>query len=222
MQLGLTVINHQVDAHFVPQREQDGFFNASAMCKAAGKRFSEYEKLTVTKEFFTELSQRTGIESDRFVQKLYDGTDLEIWVHPDIAINLGQWCSPKFAVAVSQWVRKWLEGRGKRGGLPYHLDRYMANKQKIPHTHFSMLNEMVLHLIAPMESQGYELPEALVPDISEGKMFCKWLRDEKQIKTDLLPTYPHKYADGRVVQAKLYPNNLLPDFRKHFHEVWLP
>ena len=62
----------------------------------------------------------------------------------------------------------------------------------------------------------------MIPDISEGKMFCKWLRDERKIDTDSLPTYSHKYADGRVVSPKLYPNELLADFRKHFHEVWLP
>ena len=85
-----------------------------------------------------------------------------------------------------------------------------------------MLHEMVFALIAPLESAGYTLPENMVPDISEGKMFCKWLRDEKGVDTDLLPTYSHVYQDGRIVKAKLYPNELLADFRKHFHEVWLP
>ncbi len=53
-------------------------------------------------------------------------------------------------------------------------------------------------------------------------MFCKWLRDEKGIDTDALPTYFHAYADGRVVQAKLYPNEVLADFRAYFHSTWLP
>ena len=35
-------------------------------------------------------------------------------------------------------------------------------------------------------------------------------------------TYKHCYEDGRVVDARLYPNALLADFRAHFHEVWLP
>lgn len=222
MQLELTVIRHQVDAHLVPQREMDGYVDASAMCKAVGKKFTDYEKLTATKEFLNELSGRIGVSADKLVQKISDGFQMEVWVHPDVAINLGQWCSPKFAVAVSHWVRNWIEGKGKKTRVPYHLDRYMANQQKIPHTHFSMLNEMVLHLIGPMEAQGYILPEKLVPDISEGKMFCKWLRDELGFDTKTLQKYPHRYADGRVVEANMYPNDLLAAFRKHFHEVWLP
>ena len=53
-------------------------------------------------------------------------------------------------------------------------------------------------------------------------MFCKWLRDEKNIDTDTLPTYQHRFEDGRVVDAKLYPNEVLSDFRKYFHAIWLP
>ena len=70
--------------------------------------------------------------------------------------------------------------------------------------------------------EGYNLPENMVPDISEGRMFCGWLRKEKEIEPNDFPTYKHYYADGRVVLAKLYPNYLLEDFRRHFHEVWIP
>jgi hypothetical protein len=63
---------------------------------------------------------------------------------------------------------------------------------------------------------GYTLPEHMVPDISHGPMYCKWLRDKYGIDTDALPTYIHIYEDGRRVPAKAYPENLLPDFRKHF------
>ncbi|MGE8385809.1 MAG: KilA-N domain-containing protein, partial [Pseudomonas putida] len=66
------------------------------------------------------------------------------------------------------------------------------------------------------------LPDRMLPDISEGRMFCRWLRDEKGIDTDALPTYKHVFEDGRVVFPKLYPNEVLADFRTHFHTVWLP
>lgn len=139
-----------------------------------------------------------------------------------MAIHLAQWCSPKFAVAVARWVQEWAANRAKPKKLPYHVARYMANRLAIPPTHFSMLNEMLFALIAPLEVAGYTIPEKMVPDISEGKMFCRWLREEKGIDTNALPTYQHDYADGRSVDAKLYPNSLLADFRRHFHEEWLP
>jgi hypothetical protein len=62
----------------------------------------------------------------------------------------------------------------------------------------------------------------MLPDISHGKMFCKWLRDLHGIDTDALPTYLHVFEDGRRVWPKAYPDQLLADFRKHFRDEWLP
>ena len=36
------------------------------------------------------------------------------------------------------------------------------------------------------------------------------------------PTYRHEFDDGRTVHPKAYPERLLPEFRMHFREVWLP
>ena len=80
----------------------------------------------------------------------------------------------------------------------------------------------MINLIGPMEARGYVLPENMLPDISEGRMFCKFLRDEHNLNTDALPTYRHDFEDGRVVYPKAYPNYLLPAFRAHFFEVWMP
>ncbi len=220
----LQLIPHQVGSSLINQRAIDGYVNATAMCKAVGKLFADYRRLAVTTAFLEELSGSMGIPIDRLVFTMATGpNDLRgTWVHPHVAINLGQWCSPKFAVAVSQWVHDWFTGSLKPGGLPYHIQRYMANRGEIPSTHFSMLNELIFLLIAPLEDAGYTLPDHMVPDISTGRMFCKWLRDEKRIDTDSLPTYNHKFADGRVVTPKLYPNSVLADWREHFHQVWLP
>jgi hypothetical protein len=222
MQLELIVIKRHIENNLVPQRAVDGYVNATAMCKAVRKNFETYRRLPVTGEFLEELSKATALPSERLVQTIYDGFESEVWVHPEVAINLGQWCSPKFAVAVAMWVREWMQGKSKPANLPYHIERYIANRSEIPVTHFSMLNEMIFGLIAPLESAGYTIPDKMVPDISEGKMFCKWLRDEKGLDTNSLPTYRHTYADGRVVSPKLYPNTLLADFREHFNTVWLP
>lgn len=223
-QLLLAFITHKVENSLIRQRAIDGYVNATSMCNAVGKKFNDYSRLRITKEFLTELSGSTGIPVDQLIFTEITGpnTARGTWVHPDVAINLGQWCSPKFAVAVSQWVRDWIVGKAKPTKLPYHIQRYLANRSEIPPTHFSMLNEMIFALIAPLESAGYSIPDDMVPDISAGLMFCKWLRDEKGIDTNTLPTYRHVFEDGRIVYPKLYPNEVLADFRKHFHEVWFP
>ncbi len=224
MQLELSLIVHTVGPDLIHQRALDGYVNATAMCKAVGKLFADYARLKTTEEFLKELSSVMGIPITGLVIAVKGGrADLQgTWVHPDVAINLGQWCSPKFAVAVSQWVREWSSGKAKPVNLPYHIQRYIANRGEIPSTHFSMLNEMIFALIAPLEAAGYVLPDDMVPDISAGRMFCKWLRDVKGLDTDALATYRHLYGDGRVVHPKLYPNAVLADFRKYFHETWVP
>jgi hypothetical protein len=224
MQLPLPLIPRTYHGAVIEQRVRDGYINATAMCKAAGKLVSDYVRVSSTKAFLAELSTDMGIPISELVQSVKGGVDQGTWVHPDVAIHLAQWLSPKFAVQVSKWVREWIS-TGKspiRAQLPYHLRRYMANRIGIPHTHFSILTEMMQTIVAPLEQEGYTLPEKLLPGISEGRMFCRWLREVKGVDTNALPTYAHKYEDGRVVHAKLYPIELLADFRRHLHEVWIP
>lgn len=196
------------------------------MCKAAGKNFADYNRIGPTRAFLQELSAEVGLPIAELIQSLSGGTpSLQgTWVHPQVAINLAQWCSAKFAVRVSKWVYDWLSGGAVgKGRLPYHLRRYIENQRNVPAGHFSVLTEMTLALIAPLEAAGYQLPEKLWPDISQGKMFARYLREEFEIETHELPTYPHEFEDGRpTVRAKAYPNSFLLAFREHFAEIWLP
>lgn len=222
LQQQLTLIPHVEEGEIIPQRTADGYISATALCKSVNKQFSNYNALKSTKEFIEELVKQTGIPETQLIH-IISGGNAQLqgtWVHPYIAINLAQWLSPKFAVKVSQWVTDWQQGKSK-AVMPIHIDRYLLNRSKIPYTHFSMLNELTLGLIAPLEQAGYTLPENMVPDISEGRMFCKWLRDIKRIEPNAFPTYTHSYPDGRNVSAKLYPVELYEDFRKHFNEIWL-
>jgi hypothetical protein len=196
------------------------------MCKAAGKEFKHYNENKATKAFYMELSAEVGIPTSELVQTISGGTPTlqGTWVHPQVAINLAQWCSPKFAVRVSKWIYDWFTtGAVGKPKLPFHLRRYIANQQSVPSGHFSVLTEMTLALVAPLEQAGYQLPESLWPDISQGKMFAKYLRDNLGADTDKMPTYTHTFEDGRsAVQARAYPNEYLHIFRSHFTEVWLP
>ena len=81
---------------------------------------------------------------------------------------------------------------------------------------------MTQMVIAPMEEAGYTLPERLLPDISQGKMFSRMLRAELGVDTDVMPYYHHHYEDGGIVPARAYPDEDLAAFRKHRREVWIP
>ncbi|MBC6414152.1 MAG: KilA-N domain-containing protein [Chromatiales bacterium] len=220
----LPLIGHKLGNELISQRPKDGYINATALCKAAGKSFYDYVRLNSTKDFLQELSTETGIPVSALYQTLKGGNQPELqgtWVHPDVATHLAQWLSPKFAVQVSKWVREWLTGQVS-GHMPYHVKRYIKNRSKIPHTHFSMLNEIYLNLIAPLEEAGFVMPDKMIPDASTGRMFSGFLR-KKGIHPESFPTYNHEFSDNRKdVQARLYPNKHLADFKDYFNREWLP
>lgn len=225
-QYSLSLISHQVENAVVQQRKDDGYINATNLCTAAGKRWHNYVRNETTGHFLRALEGKTRISVLLLIQQVTseDGSH-STWVHPKVAIHLAQWLSAEFAVQVSEWVYDWMNGSAKpsqEAQLPYHLRRHMLNLSKVPSTHFSILQEMTNTLIAPLEVRGYTLPEKLMPDISQGRMFCKFLRDELKIDTDSLPMYWHEFEDRPPVEAKLYPIEFLAAFRTYISNKWLP
>lgn len=225
-QYSLTLIPHQVKNTVVDQRAHDGYVNATALCKAAGKEWAHYASNKTTKDFLDELSSDLGIPMSELIQSVKGGSGPQgTWVHPHVSIHLGQWLSAKFAVMVSKWVHDWMSGntRPLHAALPAHLDRYLRNDNKVPLGYFSILQETALGLFGPLHMLGFDIPKGWVPDISVGKMFCKYLRETYNVATDALPCYWHDYLDGRpLVEAKLYPEDLLLIYRNWFREIWLP
>lgn len=224
-QLSLVLIPHKVQDAIVDQRAVDGYINATAMCKAAGKLFGHYRENGTTKDFLAELSADIGIPISELVQvsKGGDPASQGTWVHPHVALHLGQWLSPKFAVQVSKWVHDWMSGKlSTPAKLPYHLERHMLNLHKIPSGYFSVLQEMTNFLVGPMEVNGYRMPEDMMPDISQAKMLCKHLRDQLGIDTNKLPKYIHTFPDGREVEANLYDLDHLAAFRRLMAHKWMP
>lgn len=60
-QIPLPFIEHEHKGVLIPQRAKDGYVNATAMCKAAGKNWADYNRIGPTKAFFTELSSEMGL-----------------------------------------------------------------------------------------------------------------------------------------------------------------
>ena len=220
-----SLIEHQLDGRVIPQRPRDGYINATLLCQRAGKSFSHYKARTQTTAFLDALSADIGMPISELVQIVKGGSgnlSQGTWVHPQVAIHLGQWLSLDFAVKVSRWVTEWISDN-VQSYMPIHVRRFLKNRSKIPHTHFSMLNEIYLNLLAPLEECGIIPPDNMMPDISTGRMFSSFLR-RKGITPERFPYYEHEFADASrpTVRARLYPIEHLPDFRRYFNEDWLP
>ena len=222
-QYELPLIEHEVEHALIQQRALDGYINATAMCRAAGRQLGSYLRTETTKAFLEELSSDVQICTSDLVQSVRGGIpELQgTWVHPRVAIHLAQWLSPVFAVKVSEWVFSWMTGQAAGSvQMPDHVRRYMVNRSKIPPTHFSMLDQMTLRVLAPLEQHGYILPGDLMPDISLGRIFSNWLR-KRGHDPDGFPSYDHEFLDHRpTIPARLYPNQLLTEFNLEL-EAWL-
>lgn len=138
------------------------------------------------------------------------------------------------AKAFRKWITKEvLPTIRKTGGygnaqIPNFIERMRLNCNKLPYTHFSVLNELYTQVYKEFEKVGYILPDKsmtgkdIMPDVSVGKCFASFL---KKVKPDVWKDcirYEHTFADGRVVNALAYPLDLLPTFVRFVHEDWLP
>lgn len=95
----------------VPLRE-DGYVNATLLCKAGNKKFHDWNRLESTKALIQALievemipaSSLIYINTGKGIAKYSQGS----WIHPDLAVQLAQWISPVFALQVSRWIRELL------------------------------------------------------------------------------------------------------------------
>ena len=105
----------------IPLRE-DGYIFATWLCKAVGKKVSHWLNLKETKELKKEIEKNdTGITklqiknaddvipASALIEVYKGGNDKYnqgTWIHPDLGLNLAQWCSPSFSLQVSKWLRE--------------------------------------------------------------------------------------------------------------------
>lgn len=95
------------------QSRDDGMINATQMCKAGGKEFSNWYKSNSTKELIETLEKQVNnfdlLNGRTKLLDIKKGGDSQLqgsWLHPDLAVQLAQWISPQFALQVSKWTRE--------------------------------------------------------------------------------------------------------------------
>lgn len=96
------IVVRQFAGREISHRE-DGYMDATAMCAATGKRWSEYRRLVSTTKYLAHISEKVGIPIESLIQ-VVTGRRGGTYVYPTVAIHLAQWCSQAFAAQVSVWV----------------------------------------------------------------------------------------------------------------------
>ena len=116
-----------VNGVIVEQKRADGFINATAMCAAHGKEIKQWFRNEESIEIIQALADDLGLQIKGEVSHLSSTINVSrvypelvtaklgspdngggTWVHPDLAIQIAQWCNKPFAIQVSRWIREWL------------------------------------------------------------------------------------------------------------------
>lgn len=236
-QLTLDFVDHVHGGEVIRQRASDGYVNATALCRVAGKEWSEYRRLRSTNEFFDALALDLGVTQAQLAVSLLgtpggDARNQGTWVHPQVAIDLASWLSPEFKVKVTRWVMEWMSGLGspmstRRASFDF-MKRYHLNADRVDHGYFSIIGELYVRIHGELEHLGYVLPERapdgkiLRPDISVGQSFPKWLEEKYPGMSEKRKKYGHVLPDGLVVEAWQYHNSVWPQFVEFMKTTWLP
>ena len=225
------LVPHTYQGAVIQQRLNDGYINATAMCKAASRLLADYTRLRSTQEFLAELSGSMGIPIDLLVRTISTGPNEHrgTWVHPQVAINLGQWVSAPFAVKVSEWVFEWLSGRGKNDDAWKHFqDRVSLVYDSVPSGYFCIFKE-IADLFATMFHHGINPGTRMLLDISVGWHWGnEWGAQKLDGKYGARRKFGHYYppyfsqAQSNPQDAWCYPEDALPAFRRWMREVYIP
>ena len=99
----------ELNGIMVLSRQEDGYINATQLCKAGKKLFADWKRLESTKELIHVLKADMGNPIMELIDVKKGGNDKRnqgSWIHPDLAVQLAQWISPVFALQVSRWIRE--------------------------------------------------------------------------------------------------------------------
>lgn len=228
-------IEHQVGDLVVSQRQLDGYISASKLSKAYERQTGKYRNPNAwfekdrTIEYLELLSDKTGIEVYDLIQKRGEGKSREVWLHPQLAVSFAMWLSPEFEMMVSEWVEKWLfTGQAPEQPISLHpyqrvwYQRLMLFEQrtKLPNGTWCIFEE-ISKLMRDLEAKSVLLHDKATIDISIGKAWCHYLRNEGY-ETDF-EQYTHYYPDSRGERlANIYPFELLGKFRQWLQDAYIP
>jgi len=96
----------------ISRRTTDCYVNATAMCKANGKRWKDYRESDRCQLYLDALESVAGISVHALVESRSGGAGGGgTWVHPQVAVDLARWISAPFAVWMDGWFLEELQTR---------------------------------------------------------------------------------------------------------------
>lgn len=227
----LILVPHSYQGELIQQRKNDGYINATAMCKAAGKEWSNYKKAGQTEAFLAALERSLRIGRDLIVQTIATGANEHrgTWIHPQVAIHLAQWLSPEFSVKVTEWVYEWMSGIHPTDKVWQQFqDRVSLVYDNVPEGYWCIFRE-IADIFATLISRGANPGTKMLLDISVGLHWANhWKSQRLAEKFGERRYYDHYYPNyfnqslSNPQPAACYHEESLPSFRRWIREVYVP
>jgi hypothetical protein len=110
----IVTISRVLDGESVDQRQQDGYVNATQLCKAHRQRTGERKdpndwlKTNTAKLAIAKLSVVTNILVTELTEVKQGGKYQGTWIHPRLAVRFAMWLSEDFSLQVEDWIHEWL------------------------------------------------------------------------------------------------------------------
>lgn len=84
--------------------KENGYVNATKLCRECGKDFADWYTNKSTKKFINTVKRCADITAHLVVKKLKGVTNSlkGTYVHSDLIINVAQWCDPEYAYKVTK------------------------------------------------------------------------------------------------------------------------
>lgn len=92
-------------------RENDGYINATYLCKKGNKKIAHWTCQNKTKLLIKTLSKKLNIDESKLIECQKGGDPKTVkqgsWIHPHLAHNLANWISVEFELEVAIWINEW-------------------------------------------------------------------------------------------------------------------
>ncbi len=162
----------EVNGITIEQRSADGFINGTAMCVAHDKKINDWFRSQDALELFIALavdldsnfncgnSRNLDVSTlsatkytEMFVGLIISRsgspqTGGGTWLHPDLAVQLAQWCNKPFALQVSRWVREWMTSAYNPIQLEADADRVQIRDELKDGKRLEFTGQIKLFLVA--------------------------------------------------------------------------
>jgi len=163
-------------------REEDGYVNATKLCKAGGKKYNAWSTRKKTTQLISFLSKELKMEEKELIKKELKGKNENraVWVHTSIATNIACWVSIEFGCKVCLWIEDWIK-------LPKNKQKYIEAIDNITKEDILMGKEKEIQ-----EDIFY-----FFEDIIKVKI-------EKEVQTDV--GYIDLLTDDHIIEIKISNN----------------